>query len=341
MFIRLFSMLFAPEGDGTTGGTGGGDAGKGGQGAGGLMADHLKGGQGGGTPEPVKPEDARKYLADFVHDPDGLKTMDDAKVVEYHGRVTANIKKHNDALQKTEFEKRTRPAHIPEQFWDAEKREIKLEAFSKSWGDFRAQAQGKAGQAPKTPADYQLTLPEGVTIDKDDKVVAKFREVAHAAGLSNDAFNKIAGDIIASGVLQPEAVDSAAEMAKLGPQAGAMVAAVTKWGENMRDAGIWTEEDFNEVVILGSSAEGIRALNKLREYYGGEKIPTGGESKNTAQSAADWYAKHNAPDPTDKTGKRLRIHVDAAYYKEVMEEAKQIFGEGGARSSMPGMGLPR
>ncbi len=309
MFIRLFSLIFAPEGEAGAGG--------------------------GSGPPAVKPEDARTYLADFVADPDGLKTMDDAKVVELHTRVTGSIKKHQETAAKTEFEKRARPEHVPEQFWDPDKREIKVEAMSKSWNDFR---QASKGQAPKTPEEYAFTPPEGMTLDKDDKLLPEFRKVAHAAGLSNEAFSKIAGEMMKSGILQPALLDPVKEKEKLGPQADAMIAANETWGKKLVESGVWDQQDYNEMMVLGSSAEGIRALNKMREFYGGEKIPTTTSGTgNAAQNVQGWYAKHNAVDP--KTGK-LRIEVDEQYRREVDAEAAQIFGNQPARSSIPGAGVP-
>jgi hypothetical protein len=303
-----------------------------------VRSPEPEGGNAPPAPEPVKPEDARTYLTGYGHDAAALKTLADDKVIALHTAVTGHIKTQSETAAKAEFEKRTRPEHIPEQFWDAEKREIRHDAMAKAWSDTRTALQNKAGQAPKTPDEYTFTPPEGVTLDADDKLLGEFKKVAHAAGLSNEAFGKIAGEMMKSGVLQPAAIDVVAEKAKLGPQADAIIAANTKWGQNMVEAGVWTQEDFNELMILGSTAEGIRALNKMREYYGGERIPTGGESPNHAQSVAEWYAKRNALDP--QTGK-LRIETDPAYRKQTDEEAVAIFGTGPARSSIPGAGMPR
>jgi hypothetical protein len=312
MFIRLFSRLF------NTGEQGGG---------------------GGGTPEPVKPDVARTYLADYGHTADALKAMDDKAVVELHGKVTGHLSKSAEAAKKADFDKRTRPEHIPEQFWNAEKREINHEAMAKSWQDFRTQANEKgASKAPKTPEEYAFAPPEGMTLDKDDKILPEFKKVAHKLGLSPEQFQTAAAEMMKSGVLQPAAIDPVAEKAKLGPMADAVIAANTQWGKRLMEAGVWDQQDFNEMIILGSTAEGMRAINKVREWMGGEKIPLTTGSSSPAASVEAWYAKHNAIDPATK---KLRIEVDPEYRKQVMDEGEQIFGKGPARSSIPGAGVPR
>jgi len=341
MFIRLFSRFFN-ETAGAEGGAGAGAGGAGAgnqqqqqqsQSAGGLMADALKQQQQQQQPAAVKPEDARTFLADYVHNADDLKTMADDGVLALHGKVRTALDK---ALAAGRLDKR--PDWLPEQFWDADKKEIKAEAMSKSWADFRTQASTKAGQAPKTPAEYQLNLPDGMRVADDDKLVGEFRKAAHEAGLSNDAFNKVVTAVMKSGVLDVQPVDTAAELAKLGPQGQAMVNINTQWGKQLVESGVWTQEDFNEMVVLGSTAEGIRAFNKLREYYGGEKIPMGDGTGSNMPSVNAWYAKHGE---IDQASGRLRMEVDPVFRKQVEDEGKLLFGTDPARSSIAGAGVPR
>ncbi len=293
---------------------------------GGLMAEALKP----AAPAPVKPEDARTFLADWVNNPDDLKGMADDGVLALHGKVRGALDK---AMSAGKLDKR--PDWLPEQFWDDAKKEIKSEAMSKSWADFRTQASAKAGQAPKAPADYKLDLPEGLKVADDDKLVGEFRKAAHAAGLSNESFNKVITDVMKSGVLDVQPVDTAAELTKLGPQGKAMVAAVTTWGKQMVESGVWDQNDFNELVVLGSTAEGMRAINKLREYYGGEKIPVNSGTGSTMPDINAWYAKHSEKDASG----RLKMETDPVFRKQVEDEGVLLFGNDPARSSIAGAGV--
>jgi len=95
-----------------------------------LDAADDKGGGGGGTGDDktvaVKPEDARAFVSEFVSDPESIKTLDDAKVVEYHGKLKGKL----DGLIKTEVEKAkgasTAEAAALKEKWT--KGELKLEA---------------------------------------------------------------------------------------------------------------------------------------------------------------------------------------------------------------------
>lgn len=293
------------------------------------MAEALKP----AAPAPVKPEDARTFLADWVNNPDDLKTMADDGVLALHGKVRGALDK---AMSAGKLDKK--PDWLPEQFWDAEKKEIKAESMSKSWTDFRAQASKGQGQAPKTPDEYQLNLPEGMKVADDDKLVGEFRKAAHEVGLSNESFNKVVAAVMKSGVMDIQPVDTAAELAKLGPQGQAMVNTVTAWGKQLMESGVWDQQDFNEMVVLGSTAEGIRAINKLREYYGGEKIPMGDGTGSNLPSIEAWYAKHAE---IDKASGKPRMQVDPVFRKAVEDEGKILFGTDAARSSIPGVGMPR
>lgn len=338
MFIRLFSRFFAPDPDpaGGGGGAGGGTPAAPADGgtpaapaapsAGGLMADALKP----AAPAPIKPDDARTFLTDWVNNPDDLKGMPDDKLLALHGKVTTALDKAKSAGKLDK-----RPDWLPEQFWDDAKKEIKHESMAKSWTDFRQKISGGTA-APKTPDEYKLELPEGVTV-ADDKLVGEFRKAAHSAGLSQDAFNKVVNEVVKSGVLDIQPVDTAAELAKLGPQGQAMVNINTAWGKQLVESGVWDQQDFAEMVILGSTAEGIRAFNKLREYYGGEKIPMGDGTGASMPSIDAWYAKHGEKDASG----RLKMETDPVFRKQVEDEGKLLFGTEPARTSPTGAGMPR
>lgn len=318
------------EGGGDSGGTGG-EGGQGGgaggdKGAGGLMADALKGDKGG--------EGGQADGGDGSGGEGGTGGGGDGGNGGGAGGAGAGGEGGTGAAARPEF--------LPEQFWDAEKGEARLESLAKSWADTRAALKTKGGEAPKTAEEYQFQAPEGLTIDKDDPGLKFFRQAAHKAGISQEAFNTVAGEFLkeaqASGLLEPvKPIDAKAEMAKLGEAGDAMVRAVTAWGMQMKENGIWTDDDFAEVVILGSTAEGIRALNKLREYYGGEKIPTNTGTPARSLDVDTYYAKMGE---VDKNGE-LRIISDPQFKAEMDAEAKRIFGTAPAHSSIPGAGLQR
>jgi hypothetical protein len=334
----------AGGGGGSAGGEGGagGDAGGGGSGegggagAGGLMADALKGQQSGGG-DGNNGNGAGAGAGGGTGGAGGQGGEGGGS-----GAAGGDAGAGNNSGGSGNSGAKTRPDFLPEQFWDAEKGEARVESLAKSWADTRAALKNKGGEAPKTPEEYQFRAPEGVTVDKDDPGLKFFRAAAHKAGISNEAFNIAAGEFLKqaheSGLLEPiKPVDAAAEMKKLGEAGDAMVRAVTAWGLQMKENGIWTDEDFAEVVILGSTADGIRALNKLREYYGGDRIPVNTGQQGAALDVQTYYAKMGE---TDKNGE-LKVISDPQFRAEMEAEAKRIFGTNPAHSSIPGAGLQR
>jgi hypothetical protein len=106
---------------------------------------------------------------------------------------------------------------------------------------------------------------------------------------------------------------------------------VHAWGKNLVDSGLWSKAEFEEVIYMGSTAQGILALNKLREHMGEKPIPTTGVIQEGAPSKDELYAMVNDP----------RYGNDEAYTKEVTAKFQQVYGTGPAGSSEAGRGVPR
>ena len=237
-------------------------------------------------------------------------------------------------------EKPARPDTVPEQFWDAEKGQPRIDSLAKSWADTNKalrELQGKQGLKPPEKAeDYKFELPKDmklpVEIKADDPALNAFRQVAHKMGMSQDQFQAgVSAMLEATKDFMPAAVDMAAEMKTLGPNGDAMIGAVHAWGKNLVDSGLWSQAEFEEVIYMGSTAQGILALNKLREHMGEKPIPTTGVIQEGAPSKDELYAMVNDP----------RYGNDEAYTKEVTAKFQQVYGTGPAGSSEAGRGVPR
>lgn len=232
-----------------------------------------------------------------------------------------------------------RPDDMPEQFWDADKGEVRTAALTKAWKDTRTElekAKAGTGKPPEKPEDYKLELPAdiklpGGKLDENDKAVALFRNVAHKAGLSNEKFNEVLGGFLkeAASVLPPP-VDVAEEKKILGPNADAVVAAVHAWGENFVKLGLWSKDDFEEIIFMGSTARGIAALDKLRVHYGEKPIPLDGATMEGLPSVAELYAM--VADP--------KYQTDEAFRKDVEQKFIKVLGTAPAGTSPAGMGVP-
>lgn len=96
-----------------------------------------------------------------------------------------------------------RPDWLPEQFWDAEAKTPKAEDLARGYSDlaaFKADIDLKQAARPETVDGYKLPsdlpadvkLPDGVnwTFDEKDPRLALGRQVAHAAGMDQVAFEQ-------------------------------------------------------------------------------------------------------------------------------------------------------
>lgn len=191
--------------------------------------------------------------------------------------------------------KPTRPEFLPEEFWDAEKGEARLEALAKSRGDLRKQVSqmGRQGKPPASPDGYEVPkvegLPEGAVGGPKDELWQAVRVAAHKAGISQEQLNSVAtpylkqvAQVLARQAAEndPEARRQVVEQArreeleKLGEGGPALVREIGGWIKGMEASGVLTEAEAFELRATGTAA-GIRALSKLRQLAGGPPIPTG------------------------------------------------------------------
>ena len=196
--------------------------------------------------------------------------------------------------------KPARPDWCPEQFWDAERGEARAEAMARSWQEFRAKVSRGEHKAPADATGYALPkvegLPEGA-IPADDPIWTGVREAAHQAGLSQAQLEAVAKPYLeavraamaeADPAVQAQARE--AELAKLGPEGKAVAREVRSWLEGMHSRGVLSEAEFRVLKqIGGGSAEGVRALAKLRAKAGEcgmpvEALDAGGMSMTDAQA---------------------------------------------------------
>lgn len=170
--------------------------------------------------------------------------------------------------EDTEF---TRPDWYPEKFWN-EADGPDLENLVKSYNELQKKfSQGKH----KAPEAYDDSVFKNANVPDDDPLLATYRDWAKENGISQSAFDELAESIM--GMAQEEdnamQVSYEEEYKKLGPNADATLKSMTDWGQSLVRKGVWSEDDFEEFKIMGGTAQGIRALQKIRSYYGDKPIP--------------------------------------------------------------------
>lgn len=237
--------------------------------------------------------------------------------------------------------KPARPENVPEQFWDAEKGAVKQDAILKSWQDTRnelkAAKSAKGGAAPEKPDGYKFTMPAGsdgkpvpVEIGENDPAMSLAKVAAHKANLTQEQYD-IFMQTFVSGAAQhmPPPVDLEAEKAKLGPNADAVMTTTIAWVDGFVTTGTLSKDERDELVFMGSTALGIRALNKIRESTGEKQIPLEGAVQEGLPSKAELYARVGDP----------RYQSDDAFRQETDKLFEKVYGTQPAGTSERGMGV--
>ena len=155
----------------------------------------------------VTAADARTFVADFVPDPDGLKSMPDDKVVEYHTRVTQALTKHGpkvvpfgegwrkamageDEKELKQVERYASPADVWKKARALETRLSSGELRSTLPKDATPEqitAWRAENGIPVAPDKYALKLRDGLVVGEEDKpIVDGFLKAIHSQNL-NDA----------------------------------------------------------------------------------------------------------------------------------------------------------
>ena len=240
--------------------------------------------------------------------------------------LLANVSIDNDAqpsepskteishLQKPEDDSPLeRPDWWPENFWKKEDSEPDLEAIAKSWTDLRKQiSQGKH----KAPEDGNYDWSAFGEIPDSDPVRGHVSTWAKEHSVSQAALDALVKPILEmSGSKQQQVkFDAEAEKRALGQNADAVIKGVTQWAAGLVQKGIWGKDDFEEFKIMGGTANGIKALMKLRESYEG-RIPTQSAPVEGMPSKDELYAMVGDP----------KYQSDPAYRKKVESLFNQAF----------------
>jgi hypothetical protein len=205
---------------------------------------------------------------------------------------------------------------LPENFFDP-KKGPKYEDLAKSYGELRKQfSQGKH----KAPEDgnYDVSLFKDKGIAEDDKVLSTYRNWAKEHGISQKAFESLAGEILGmAGETQQQAKVSIEEERKaLGPNADAIIKGMADWGRGLVNKGVWAKEDYDEFRVFAGTAQGLKAAMKLREAYEG-RIPDFRAVQNDSKVSKEEL-EAMVGDP--------RYQKEPAYRQKVERMFEEFFG---------------
>lgn len=202
-----------------------------------------------------------------------------------------------------------RPDYWPENFWRKDANEPDLEGIAKSWRDLRAKISKGHHNAP---ADGNYDMGSFGDTAADNPMAQELAAFAKDNGLNQAQFDDLATRLRtkAGELMEGERIDPAAEMKKLGPNANAMVNGMVDWARGLVNKGVWAKEDFEEFKIMGGTAQGLRALMKIREAYEG-RLPIETSPIEGAPTKEELYQM--VGDPRYKTDPAYRQKVERLF----------------------------
>ena len=109
--------------------------------------------------------------------------------------------------------------------------------------------------------------------------------------------------------------DAKAEKEKLGPNAEAVIKSTAQWADSLFKKGVLNETELEAFKQTGSTANGIRALQKLRRFYGEATVPVAEPTTEGLPTADELYAMVGKPE----------YKTDIQYRNKVQKMFKQRF----------------
>lgn len=183
----------AEEGAGdATGGAAGGAAGAAGAGAAESGGNGAAAGSGGGSGSAAGGGEAS--LLESLGKGEGAKGAGSGDAGKDGNGAAQPLTDEQKALQAAEKDTR-RPKDVPSKFWDAEKGEVKFEAWAKSTNELETRMR-TTGLPPKSADEYKFELPEAVKaagVDLDPAQAKGFKEKALALGLNQKQYEGVMG----------------------------------------------------------------------------------------------------------------------------------------------------
>jgi hypothetical protein len=217
-----------------------------------------------------------------------------------------------------------RPDYLPEQFWDAEAGQPRVEALAKSYSEMRtAYNKAKNGEAPDLPetpdayldgfelpremgeGDDKTTLENVKEFGTDDPAMVAAASAAKAAGLTKEQFAQFTSMFLhgidghLGSLAEGSAIDVEAELQKLGgkEKAAPLMVANKAFLDRLSKSGTLNEEEVAWTKQFAATATGVSVLNKLRQMTGEKAIPVNAATLSGSGAKSEGEIQQMMADP--------------------------------------------
>tara|TARA_R100000234_G_scaffold98035_1_gene66474 strand:+ start:6389 stop:7219 length:831 start_codon:yes stop_codon:yes gene_type:complete len=215
--------------------------------------------------------------------------------------------------EETEFE---RPEYFPEKFWDT-KDGPDIEGMVKSYTEMEKMvSQGKH----KTPKEYDVKFATDKGVTDDDPLLDLAVTWAKEHGISQGAFEGIVGGYLDSELEKMEKYESdvKTEKAKLGVNADEILRSTAQWADGLAKKGVLNEGELEAFKQVGSSADGVRAIQKIRKFFGEGTVPIAEPSAEGLPTEMELYAM--VGNPEYKTNPAYRAKVQKLFKQRFKDD---------------------
>jgi hypothetical protein len=159
-----------------------------------------------------------------------------------------------------------RPEYYPAKFWDEDGPDV--EKLAKSYAELEKKF--KSGKH-KAPEQYDISSLADQGLDSDDPTVAVYQDWAKENGISQDAFEDLAGRVLSMAKDEQESVqyDQRAEMEKLGANASEKI----QMTERILMKSPLNNSEREAIAYSLNNADSINAFLKYHQAITNENIP--------------------------------------------------------------------
>jgi hypothetical protein len=159
-----------------------------------------------------------------------------------------------------------RPDYYPAKFWDEDGPDV--EKLAKSYAELEKKF--KSGKH-KAPEQYDISSLADQGLDADDPTVAVYQDWAKENGISQDAFEDLAGRVLSMAKDEQESVqyDQRAEMEKLGSNASEKI----QMTERILQKAPLNNSEREAIAYSLNNADSINAFLKYHQAITNENIP--------------------------------------------------------------------
>ena len=159
-----------------------------------------------------------------------------------------------------------RPDYYPAKFWDEDGPDV--EKLAKSYAELEKKF--KSGKH-KAPEQYDISSLADQGLDSDDPTVAVYQDWAKENGISQDAFEDLAGRVLSMSKDEQEGIeyDQRAEMEKLGSNASEKI----QMTERILQKAPLNNSEREAIAYSLNNADSINAFLKYHQAITNENIP--------------------------------------------------------------------